>query len=922
MSVRLRPDLPVNKTLLRLRACRRLLFGLALLAMTPWVLAAHGQTLVLGVFDNLGEGRTQRQYAPLIEHLNSQLQHERIELKVLSQQDLEDGIASRTLAFVTTTPTHFVFLRQRWPLAGVMATLVTAEDGVPASQFGGVVLRRRERTEWRALTDVRGRRVAVASRLHMAWRAPAFELRQRHIVVPDALTQVLEVDSHENAIAAVLDDRADFAFVRTGILEKLTLNGMLDPERISVVEPQTHTGFPLQSSTRLYPEWPVFALPHVDERMVRRVASALYALEPDHPAVRAAGIHGFTTPADYLPVENMARVLRLPPFDQPPVITLGDVLQQWRNELLATGVAGLLIAALAFQLWRVQHRAAARQRLAMRVFETTSEAIVVTDAQDRVVTVNPAFCRNTGYLEREVQGRPHARLLAPLPAHWQAQVQAALHECGEWSGEVMSRRKNGELFPEWLTISHIQDKNRKVSTYVHVHTDLSEIRRAEARAEQLASHDALTGLANRTQFQLTLAQTLPQLSQSQRFAGVLLLDIDRFKHINEARGLALGDNLLKAVATQLRRHLHSEDVLARLDGDTFALLPRRGAPSREAAGREALALAERLRGLLHETVLPDGELFALDLSVGIALCPDPQSPDADDVMRLADTALHKAKAEGGARTTFFEAAMGEAVEQRFRVERELRQAIAQGDLRCHLQSQVRADGQLVGAEALVRWAHPERGLVPPAVFVPIAEMSDLVVALDRWMLAQVCQLLVRLDRQGLALRLSVNISPRHFQRSDFVDSVRLQLADSGADPARLVLEVTEGMVMGDLAEAVRKMTELSALGLHFSMDDFGTGYSSLAYLKRLPISELKIDKSFVQDATSNPQDAALVDTILAVARQLHLQVVAEGVETPEQAAFLDQRGEVARQGYLYGRPEPMDAWLARVAPTAPASLQA
>ena len=894
----------------------RVLAWLWLLAV-PWAHAMHGQVLVWGVFDNLGEGRTTRQYAPLVDHLNSQLQHERIELKVLSQQDLEDAIASRSLALVTTTSTHFLNLRARWPLAGVMATLVTAEDGAPASQFGGVVLRRRDRSEWRSLNDVRGRRVAVASRLHMAWRAPAFELHQRGVPLPQALGQLLELGSHESAIAALLEGQADFAFVRTGILEKLALNGMLDPERVSVVEPQTHPGFRLQSSTRLYPEWPVFALPHVDERVVRRVASSLYALEPENPAVRAAGIHGYTTPADYLPLENMARALRLPPFDQQPPITLSDVLQQWRNELLATGVALLLIAALALQLWRVHHRAAARQRLAMRVFETTSESIVVTDAQDRVVTVNPAFSRITGYLEREVRGKPHARLLAQVASDWQEQVHAALRDFGEWSGEVMSRRKNGELFPEWLTISHIQDNGQRVSAYVHMHTDLSEIRRAEARVEQLASHDALTGLANRAQFQRTLAHTLQQLARSQHFAGVLLLDIDRFKHINEARGLPLGDSLLKTVAAQLRRHLHSDDVIARLGGDTFALLPRRGAPSREAAGREALALAERLRGLLHNTVQLEGELFALDISVGIAVCPDVHSPQAEDVMRQADTALHKAKAEGGARTTFFEAAMGEAVEQHFRVERELRQAIAQGDLRCHLQSQVRADGQLVGAEALVRWAHPERGLVPPAVFVPIAEMSDLVVALDRWMLAQVCQLLVRLDQQGQALRVSVNISPRHFQRSDFVESIRLQLADSGADPSRLMLEVTEGMVMGDLAEAVHKMTELSALGLHFSMDDFGTGYSSLAYLKRLPISELKIDKSFVQDATSNPQDAALVDTILAVARQLHLQVVAEGVETPEQAAFLDQRGDVVRQGYLYGRPEALETWLARFAPVPP-----
>jgi diguanylate cyclase (GGDEF)-like protein/PAS domain S-box-containing protein len=884
--------------------------GLALAATTVGATGAdQGQPLVIGVFDNLGEGRTSWQYAPLVDYLNSRLERDRIELKVLSQQDLEEGIANRSLAFATTTSTHYLNLRARWPLAGVMATLVTAENGIPTSQFGGVVLRQRQHTEWRSLSDVRGRRVAVASRLHMAWRAPAFELLQRGIQLPRELGQLLEVQTHENAIAAVLRGEADFAFVRTGILEKLNLNGMLDPERLSVVEPQAHTNFRLQSSTRLYPEWPVFALPHVDERLVRRVASALYALEPEDPAARAAGIHGYTTPADYLPVENLARALRLPPFDEQPPIALRDVLQQWRHELLAMAGALLLIGALALQLWRVQHRAAARQRLAARVFETTGEAIVVTDAQDRVIT---------GYLEREVRGKPHARLLAtPATSGWQTQVQEALREFGEWSGEVLSRRKNGDVFPEWLTISRIQEKGQRVSAYVHVHTDLSEIRRVEARVEQLASRDPLTGLANRAQFLRILGESLQQLAQAQRYAGVLVLDIDRFKHINEARGLALGDGLLKAVGTLLRRHLHSDDVLARLGGDTFALLPRRGAPTREAAGREALALAERLRGLLRGTTL-EGEDFELDLSVGIALCPDVHSPQADDVMRQADTALHKAKAEGGARSTFFEAAMGEAVEQRFRVERELRQAIAQNDLRCHLQPQVRADGQLVGAEALVRWAHPERGLVTPAVFVPIAEMSDLVVALDRWMLAQVCQLLVRLDREGRALRVSVNISPRHFQRSDFVESVRLLLADSGADPTRLMLEVTEGMVMGDLADAVSKMTELSAMGLHFSMDDFGTGYSSLAYLKRLPISELKIDKSFVQDVTTNPQDAALVDTILAVARQLHLQVVAEGVETREQAAFFDLRGEVVRQGYLYGRPEAQEAWLARWAPSAQA----
>ncbi len=902
----------VNLTLNLRRVRGWLLVGMLLCGASSHA-APAGAPLVFGVFDNLGQGQTALRYGPLVDYLNGALQGQRIELQVLSQAQLEAGIANRSLSFVSTTSAHFITVRGRYPLAGVIATLVTAEDGVPTSQYGGVVVRRRDRSELRHLSDVRGHTIAVASQNHMAWRAPAFELLQLGITLPRDARAVLETQTHEKALQAMLDGRADFAFVRTGILEKLSLNGMLDVSRLDVVEPRTAPGFRLLVSTRLYPEWPVFALPHVDERAVRQVASALYALEPEHPAAQAAGIHGFTTPADYLPVENLSRALRLPPYDHVPEFTFRDVLQRWRFEILGVCIALLAIGLLLARLWKLQHQADARQRLAVRVFETTNEAIVVTDADDTIVTVNPAFSRITGFMEREVVGKSHLSLLAqPQDKSFLHHMKLALREFGEWSGEVWSRRKNGELFPEWATMSSIRDKSERVTQYVSIYTDLSEIRRAEERAEQLASRDPLTGLANRTQFLKKLGESLDQLDRDHRFAGVLLLDIDRFKHVNEARGLVLGDALLKAVAALLRKNLHSDDVLARLSGDMFAVLPPRGMPSREAAGREALALAEKLRSVLKQHIRIDDEHFALDVSVGIALFPAPGCDHADEIMRQADTALHKAKAEGGARTTFFEVAMGDAVEQRFRVERELRLALVQDELRCHLQPQVSADGRLVGAEALIRWEHPQRGLVPPAVFIPIAEMSDLIAELDRWMLSQVCRLLVELDRRGQALRLSVNISPRHFQKPDFVESVRLLLSNSGADPSRLMLEVTEGLVMGDMADAVQKMSELSAMGLRFSMDDFGTGYSSLAYLKRLPISELKIDKSFVQDVTTNPQDAALVDTILAVARQLHLQVVAEGVETEAHAHFFDSRGDVVRQGYLYGRPEAAEIWMNRL----------
>ena len=554
-----------------------------------------------------------------------------------------------------------------------------------------------------------------------------------------------------------------------------------------------------------------------------------------------------------------------------------------------------------------------RRRLNARVFETVGEAIMVTDAQANIVAVNPAFCRITGFSEAEVLGK-NPRILNS-ERHNKAFHQAvwrSLQESGEWAGEIWNRRKNGEVFPEWQTISSVKDATGKVSQYVAIFSDLSEIRKAQDAAEQLSWRDALTGLANRALFLRQLGQTLANAHREGRYADVLLLDLDRFKEVNEARGLPLGDMLLRTVAERLTAILHPDDLLARLDSDEFAVLLPRLTADREIAGREALAVAEKLRDTLRNGITVDGEHFPLDASIGIALFPESAQENSSDVLRQADMAMHQAKAAGGGCAVFFEATMGQTIRDRYRVERELRLGIEGGQLRLFLQPQVDAAGRQVGAEALVRWQHPERGLVPPGVFIPLAEASDLIVAVDRWMLEAVCRLLARLDAEGRVLRISVNISPRHFQKDDFVDEVKRRLAASGADPTHLVLEVTEGLVIGNFSDVVAKMMLLSALGIHFSMDDFGTGYSSLAYLKRLPIHELKIDKSFIDDVTTEPNDAALVETILAVAQHLHLQVVAEGVETQAQADFLNAHGQVIHQGYLYGRPQPVEAWLAKL----------
>jgi diguanylate cyclase (GGDEF)-like protein/PAS domain S-box-containing protein len=564
-------------------------------------------------------------------------------------------------------------------------------------------------------------------------------------------------------------------------------------------------------------------------------------------------------------------------------------------------------------LYDITERKAAEayQRLTARVYETTGEAILVTDAEARIVAVNPAFCQITGYTSAEVLGKnPNILNSGRHDRSFHQTMWQTLLETGQWQGEIWNKRKSGEVFPEWQTVSTVRDAEGRITNFVAVFSDVSEIRRAQEMADRLSWRDTVTGLANRALFIARLEQKLASAHRDGGHAAVLLIDLDRFKMINEARGLALGDALLRAVADCFSNTLSADVVLARLSSDEFAVLLPQLMSSSEQAGRDALAVAEQLRLGLQQRISVEGEVFHLEASIGITVFPQSRVESASDVMRQADMAMQRAKTEGGGRSVFFETEMGDSVTERYRLESELRKAVAEGELRLYLQPQVDAGGKQVGAEALVRWEHPERGLIPPGVFISLAELSDLIVGIDRWMLTQVCRLLARLERSGTPIRISVNISPRHFQKDDFVDDVKRQLAASGADPSRLVLEITEGLVIGDISAVVAKMTTLTALGIHFSMDDFGTGYSSLAYLKRLPIHELKIDKSFINDATTDPNDAALVETILSVAKHLHLKVVAEGVETAEQAAFLNQRGDVIHQGYFFGRPIPADAWIA------------
>ncbi|HQR03819.1 MAG: EAL domain-containing protein [Proteobacteria bacterium] len=489
--------------------------------------------------------------------------------------------------------------------------------------------------------------------------------------------------------------------------------------------------------------------------------------------------------------------------------------------------------------------------------------------------------------------------------------EALLHEqsARPFAGEFRIRTASGlELWgliqaePEW-------DESGRLQGYLGSLTDITRHKQAEAEIQRLAYHDAQTGLPNRQLFLDRCGAALATRRRTGQTGAVLYLDLDQFRKVNDARGHQQGDQLLDIVAARFGAILAVEDTLACLGGDDFAVLIGRPLADAQEAGHQARALADRLRAALHHPVQVGGEEVHLTASIGISTFPKGEE-QVGDLLKEAETAMYGVKSSGGDGIHFFETSMQAQVEARFSLENELRRALARDELVLHLQAQVDAEGAITGAEALIRWQHPERGLVPPGHFIPIAENSSLIVTMGNWVLEQSCLCLARLARAERPVRISVNVSPRQFRQTDFVQRVKDTLTRTGADPAQLVLEVTEGLVIGDVDQTVARMQELRALGIRFSIDDFGTGYSALSYLKRLPVSELKIDKSFVQDAPRDADDAALVEVILAVARHMDLEVVAEGVETEEQAAFLRQRGCDLYQGYLYSRPQPAAELLA------------
>jgi diguanylate cyclase (GGDEF)-like protein/PAS domain S-box-containing protein len=546
-------------------------------------------------------------------------------------------------------------------------------------------------------------------------------------------------------------------------------------------------------------------------------------------------------------------------------------------------------------------------RISATAFES-QEGIHITDAHCATLRVNSSFTNITGYTAAEVIGKNPSLLgsgrhdAAFFTAMWES-----IQTTGTWKGEIYNRRKNGEIFPAYLSITAVKDKNGTVSNYVSTLTDITLKNEAVEKIKHLAFYDPLTGLPNRRLLNDRLQQAFAFSARSGHESALLFIDLDNFKDINDTLGHDIGDLLLQQAAQRLKSCMRESDTVARMGGDEFVVMLEELSEKPIEAATEAKAVGEKIIAALNQPYQLATHEYHCTASIGVTLFSD-HHQSADDLLKRADIAMYQAKKAGRNTMRFFNPKMQEVIDSRSALESQLHKAIVNRQFHLYYQIQMDSSHHAIGAEALIRWEHPELGLVSPDQFIHLAEESGLIIDIGQWVLETACAQLKAWEQDALTrdLTLSVNVSAKQFHQADFIAQMQSLVQRHAINPTQLKLEITESMLLENVEEVIATMNALKKIGVMFSLDDFGTGYSSLQYLKRLPLDQLKIDQSFVRDIAIDNNDKTIVQTIIVMAQSLNLNVIAEGVETEEQRSLLLERGCTHYQGYLFSKPVPIE----------------
>ncbi|MDD5479584.1 EAL domain-containing protein [Rhodoferax sp.] len=878
----------------------------------------------IGVLSFQSPADTLAQWVPTAQALQRAMPQTRFDVVPLSYEALDAAVAARQLDFVLTNPEHYVVLRNQHMLRP-MATINQNIAGRVVDNFGSVIFTLMG-SDIQTLAQVHGKRVAAVGLNSLGgylmaadvFLAQSLQLENSK----DAQVSFLGVP-HSRVVQAVLAGQADVGIVRTGVLEQMAAAGKLDLHQLRVLNEQPSERFPQLLSTDLYAEWPWAAMPSTAPELTREVLLGLLQISADSDAARAGRYQGFSIPANYTPVEELMRRLHVYPGQDafPTLQTLWLRYEHWIE--IGLSLVSLFWTALLIYFWRSNRRLKELTRLnreSQTSLELTAAAfnsqvgLIVTDELTRIQRANPAMAFILGFDESDLLGQSTEVLrgasVSPgtLRTLWE---EVKTH--GRWQGELLCQHRDGHDVPCMVSISTIRNPVTGLTGFVGSFADITAQKKSADDIKQLAYFDTLTGLPNRRMFLERLQTTLDTALAEGTLAGLMFIDLDHFKNLNDAHGHSVGDQLLKRMSQRLGLLLDANDLAARLGGDEFVVMMAGLSTNEDEAMASLMALAERI----HHTLLEPFELdthnevglyaqtlhYTCSGSIGVALFGLLDEP-LTEVLKRADVAMYKSKQDGRNLIRQYDPQAQKALHARMALSNDLNLALRDGQLTLLYQLQVDAHNQAVGAECLMRWHHPVRGAVSPVEFIPLAEESGAIVAMGDWVVRSACETLARWARvpQLRHLTLSVNVSPRQFTEHDFVARVTHILQDTGAAAHLLRLEVTEGIVMQNTHEVIEKMRELCALGLSFSIDDFGTGYSSLSYIQTLPLAELKIDKAFVNDLTTSERAQAIVKAIIAIGHSMGITLVSEGVETQAQKDQLLALGCTLLQGYLVSRP--------------------